>query len=214
MPKPQPAKHRSATRMPPHLPAPHLPSLRRSGSSTGPRLAPLEPAQRTEEQRELLSPVLGEEAPNLFSTVVQHPELYRAWLPFCLHLLTSSAFPDRERELLIIRTAALCCSAYELEHHLNLGAAVGLTEHELAALTGKAKETWSPRDRLLVTAAEELHAHHVISDATWRGLSEQLTTEQLVELPMLAGHYVLLAGLLRSLGVPLDSEQAESNTTQ
>src|SRR5258707_9912083 len=139
MPKPQPAKHRSATRMPPHLPAPHLPSLRRSGPSAGPRLTPLEPARRTEEQRELLTPVLGEQAPNLFSTVVRHPELYRAWLPFCLHLLTSSAFPARERELLIIRTAALCCSAYELEHHLELGAAVGLAEHALAALTGKAK---------------------------------------------------------------------------
>ena len=55
-----------------------------------------------------------------------------------------------------------------------------------------------------MTASEELHAHHVISDATWRGLSQALTEEQLIELPMLAGHYILLAGLLKSLGVPLD----------
>jgi alkylhydroperoxidase family enzyme len=158
--------------------------------------------------------VLGEEAPNLFSTVVRHPALFQAWLPFCLQLLTASAFLARERELLIIRTASLCGSAYELEHHLKLGGEVGLTDHELAALTGRAREPWTPRDRLLVAAADELHADHVISNATWHGLSEQLTTEQLIELPMLAGHYVLLAGVLRSLGVPLDSEQAEPNTTQ
>jgi 4-carboxymuconolactone decarboxylase len=146
--------------------------------------------------------------------VVQHPALFRAWLPFCLHLLMSSAFPARERELLIIRTASLCGSAYELEHHLALGADLGLTEHELAALTGHADQSWAPRDRLLVAAADELHADHVISDATWHGLSEQLSMEQLIELPMLAGHYVLLAGVLRSLGVPLDSAQAEPNAVQ
>jgi hypothetical protein len=59
-----------------------------------------------------------------------------------------------------------------------------------------------------VAAADELHANRVIGDATWRGLSALLTTEQLIELPMSVGHYVLLAGTLRSLGVPLDSAQA------
>ena len=31
-----------------------------------------------------------------------------------------------------------------------------------------------------------------------------LSTDQLIELPMLVGHYILLAGTLESLGVPLD----------
>jgi alkylhydroperoxidase family enzyme len=172
-----------------------------------PRLTPLGPEQRTEEQRELLAAVLGDKAPNLFSTVARHPALFRTWLPFCLQLLTQSVFPPRERELLIIRTASLCASDYELTHHLKIGAAVGLTEQELSAVTGVAPETWTPRERLLVTAADELHANHVISDVTWRGLSELLTTDQLIELPMLVGHYVLLAGTLRSLGVPIDREQ-------
>jgi hypothetical protein len=47
----------------------------------------------------------------------------------------------------------------------------------------------------------------MISDATWQGLRALLTIEQLVELPMLVGHYVLLAGMLRSLGVPVESAQ-------
>ncbi|MGW1798242.1 carboxymuconolactone decarboxylase family protein [Streptomyces sp. NPDC001984] len=177
---------------------------------TTPVGAPLAPAERTEEQRELLSGVLGDDAPNLFSTVVRHPALFRAWLPFCLQLLAHSVFPGRERELLIIRTAWRCGSAYELAHHLELGAREGLSDHELAALTGEAAGTWSTRERLLVAAADELHANHVIRDVTWRELSALLTTEQLIELPMLVGHYVLLAGTLRSLGVPLDGPQAAS----
>src|SRR5882757_7070064 len=122
------------------------------------RLDPFGPAQRTEEQHELLSSVLGDNAPNLFSTLVRHPALYRKWLPFCLHLLTDSAFPARERELLIIRTASLCGSSYELHHHVALGSEVGFTDDELAALTGEASAAWSARERLLVAAVDQLHA--------------------------------------------------------
>ena len=172
-----------------------------------PRLTPLEPAQRTQEQRELLVGIWGEDVPNLFSTVARHPALFRAWMPFCMQLLTESVFPPRERELLIIRTASLCGSAYELEHHLRFGADVGLSDRDLAALTGAGTHVGSARDGLLVAAADELHANHEISEATWRGLSVLLTTEQLVELPMLVGHYILLGGVLRSLGVPLESGQ-------
>ena len=188
MPEPQPAK-------PP------------ASSPAQPRLTPLEPAQRTEEQRELLVGIWGEDAPNLFSTVARHPALFRAWMPFCMQLLTRSVFSSRERELLIIRTASLCESAYELEHHFRFGAEVGLSDPDLAALTGGGSHDWSARDGLLVAAADELHANHEISEATWRGLSALLTTEQLVELPMLVGHYILLAGTLRSLAVPLESDQ-------
>ena len=189
MPEPQPAKPRT-------------------GFPVEPRVAPLGRAQRTEEQRELLSAVLGDDTPNLFSTVVRHPALFRTWLPFCLQLLTRSVFPPRERELLIIRTAWLCESAYELTHHLRVGAEAGLSDRDLATLTGEGSQDWTPRERLLVAAAGELHANHTISEATWRGLSALLTTEQQIELPMLVGHYILLAGTLRSLRVPLESEQA------
>jgi 4-carboxymuconolactone decarboxylase len=188
------------------LPEPQ-PTKPPAGSAAQPRLTPLEPAQRTEEQRELLAGIWGDDVPNLFSTVARHPALYRSWFPFCIQLLTHSVFPPRERELLIIRTASLCGSAYELQQHLRLGAEVGLSAEDLAALNGGGPHDWAPRERLLVAAADELHAHHMISDATWRGLSALLSTEQLVELPMLVGHYILLAGTLRSLRVPLETEQ-------
>ena len=183
------------------------PAHPRPDSSVQPRVSPLEPTQRTEEQRELLAGIWGDDVPNLFSTVARHPTLFRAWMPFCMQLLAHSVFPPRERELLIIRTASLCGSVYELEHHLRLGAEVGLSDRDLAALTGVGPPDWALREQLLVAATDELHANHAISDATWRGLSALLTTEQLIELPMLVGHYVLVGGTLRSLGVPLESEQ-------
>jgi alkylhydroperoxidase family enzyme len=193
------------------LPEPD-PADGRAAPAATPRLAPVGPSQRTEEQHQLLSAIPREPTPNLFSTVAHHPALFRAWLPFCMQLLLHSAFPSREREMLIIRTASLCACAYELEHHLLLGAEAGLSEHDLAAITSDGFEALTPRERLLIAAADELHANTTILDDTWRDLSVFLTTEQLVELPMLVGHYILLAGTLKSLGVALDSEHAEPNT--
>jgi alkylhydroperoxidase family enzyme len=112
-------------------------------SESQPRIAPLPLADRTEGQRALLTAVLGDRAPNLFTTLVRHPALFRTWLPFCMELLTNSAFPPRERELLIIRTAWLCGSTYELGHHRELGADEGLTEHDLAAVTGDISPAWT-----------------------------------------------------------------------
>jgi alkylhydroperoxidase family enzyme len=174
------------------------------------RLAPLPQADRTDEQRHLLTPVLGDQAPNLFTTLVRHPALFRSWLPFCVQLLAHSVFPPRERELLIIRTAWLCGSSYELGHHLKIGADEGLTDPEIAAVTSGVSSACTPRERLLIAAADELHADHTIGDTTWRELSSLLTTEQLIELPMLVGHYILLAGTLASLGVRLDSDRPGS----
>jgi len=195
------------------LPEPQ-PAKPAEGSSGIPRLTPLGREERTEEQRLLLSAIPRDEVPNLFSTMARHPALYRAWFPFCIQLLVNSVFSPRERELMIIRTAWLCGSAYELENHLELGAEVGLTGYDFAAVTGDGSETWTPRERLLVAAVGELHAKHTICDATWQELSTLLTTEQLIELPVLVGHYILLAGMLNSLGVPLDSKGAAPNTAQ
>jgi alkylhydroperoxidase family enzyme len=52
-----------------------------------------------------------------------------------------------------------------------------------------------------VRAADELHADAVLSDATWAALAEGYDTQQLIEVPMVAGQYHLVAFTLNSLGV-------------
>jgi alkylhydroperoxidase family enzyme len=45
------------------------------------------------------------------------------------------------------------------------------------------------RDRLLLDAADALHADHDIDDALWTRLSAEFTREQLLDLFMLCGWY-------------------------
>lgn len=59
-------------------------------------------------------------------------------------------------------------------------------------------------DAGLLRAADELHRDACIGDPTWAALARRYDTEQLIEVPMLVGHYHLVAMTLNSLGVQLD----------
>jgi len=61
-------------------------------------------------------------------------------------------------------------------------------------------------------AADELHDDSCLTDATWAALAERYGDHQLIEVPMLVGHYHLLAFTLNSLGVQVEDGLAERAT--
>lgn len=169
---------------------------------TSPRVPPLELDELTDEQRELLS--AGGELRNLhiFRTLVRHPRLYRRWSPFGGVLLQRSSLAPRDRELVILRTAYRCGSAYEWGQHVRIGREAGLSDDEiLRVAAGPAAQGWSNEDAALLRAVDELHDDHCLSDEAWSHLRARFGDAELIELMMLTGHYALLAGVLNSLGV-------------
>jgi alkylhydroperoxidase family enzyme len=140
---------------------------------------------------------------NIFSTLVRAPGLFRRWLPFGGKLLAGK-LPARDREILILRTAWNCRAGYEWGHHVVIGLESGLTREEIDRVPARSGTGWPAPDALLLLAADELHSEQRISDATWEGLSARYDTQQLIELPMLVGHYHLVAMTLNTLGVELE----------
>lgn len=170
-----------------------------------PRITPLAPADMDDRQRELMAQVdLGGPTVNIFATLVRHPGLFARWLPFGGKLL-AGRLPARDRELLVLRTGWHCGSEYEWAQHVVVGRAAGLGDAEIERVAeGPAAEGWSSFDAVLLTAADELHADSCITDATWAALAERYDERQLVEVPMVVGHYHLVSMTLNSLGVPLE----------
>ncbi len=163
-----------------------------------PRIAPLSPEEMSDDQRELL----GAAPPlNLFATLVRHPGLYRRWAPFGGKLLAGAKLPDRDRELVILRTAYRCGADYEWGQHVAIGRAAGLTDDEIQRIAEGPDAGWTAEDAAKLRAVDELTDDHRISDATWSALAAVFDEQQLIELPMLSGHYALLAGALNSFGV-------------
>ncbi|HEX9766326.1 MAG TPA: carboxymuconolactone decarboxylase family protein [Nitriliruptorales bacterium] len=150
----------------------------------------------------------GTNPPNLFTTLARHRRLFRPWLRFASRLMPGGALPRADSELVILRVAALTACDYERRHHERLAVAAGLTTDEIArTAAGPDSPGWSPRQAAILAAVDELHAGQQLADETWLQLESHLTEVELIELPMLVGHYVMLAMVLNGLRVTPDSPQ-------
>jgi alkylhydroperoxidase family enzyme len=139
---------------------------------------------------------------NIFTTLGRHRGLFRRWLVFAGGLMPGGKLPRSETELLILRTAHNAGSDYEWGHHERIGQAAGLSAEEVQRVReGPEAEGWSERQRLLLRAADELHADGRIGDETWAGLAGTYDDRLLIEICMLVGHYEMVAMTLNSLGV-------------
>jgi len=178
--------------------------------TTQPRIPPLAPDDRDATTDELLQ-LVGTDlaALNIFTTLVRHPRLYKQWVRFGAVLLNGS-LPERDRELLILRTAHHCGCAYEWGHHEEIAQSRGLNTAEIAAVRGGPESSewsgWSAWDATLLRTADELHEHSRITDATWAALAERYDDRLLLEVPALVGFYHTVAFTMNSAGVELEDE--------
>jgi 4-carboxymuconolactone decarboxylase len=179
---------------------------RRPSRLAKPRIPPVEKADWTLEQQEILEPFERRgRLYNVFSTMANHPELARDWLTFANYILRRCTLPPREREILILRIGWLCGAEYEWAQHTRLGKAVGLTDDDITHIRqGPDAAGATPHDRLLMRAVDELHDDSFISDETWNALAETYDTKQMMDLVFAVGQYNLVSMALNTFGVQLD----------
>ncbi len=150
----------------------------------------------------LLGRATGGRPPNVFTTLARHRGLFRRWLWFAGALMPGGKLPRADSELVILRVAANAGSEYEWGQHERLGRRAGLSEAEIGRVReGPGAPGWSPRQRLLLEAADEMHADGEIGDGLWAQLAAELDQVRLIELCMLIGHYEMLAMTLNTLRV-------------
>jgi 4-carboxymuconolactone decarboxylase len=145
--------------------------------------------------------------PNVFRTIARYPKLFKPWLEFGMHLLSKNTLTARDREIAIQRAGFLAGTEYEWAQHVIMGKATGLTDEELEGVKqGSIATCWNDAERSIIGAADELHEAVLTSDETWAGLTANYSTEQIRDLIFTCGQYRMLAGVLNSLGVPLDDD--------
>lgn len=139
------------------------------------------------------------DAGNVLATLVRHPELTRAYLPFNAYLLNSSTLSPRDREVALLRAVLQCGCDYLWSHHVPIAQRAGLTADEIAAIRSGAPA--APSDAAVVHAADDLVDNHTISSAVWNDLGCHFTDEQRMDLVFTIGGYCLLAMAVNAFGV-------------
>jgi 4-carboxymuconolactone decarboxylase len=171
-----------------------------------PRLKPLAESEWTAEQRQILNNMrVGGKVFNIFATSVRNPQLTKVWEVFGMYLVKGSSLPPRDRELLILRMGWLCRSEYEFGQHTMVAKMVGLKPEEISRIVdGPDAPGWTPFERAILRATDELHADAFITDATYNELAKQYDEKQLIDFVMTAGQYVTVSMFLNTFGVPMD----------
>lgn len=167
------------------------------------RIAPLAPPFAPEIQAQFDTLMRGAPPLLLFRTVARNPRVLSRMMAG--GLLDRGSIPLRLRELMILRTTALCGAEYEWGVHVAVyGDKAGWTPQELAASVqpaGADADCWTGEERLLLRMADALHADSDLDDALYAELAASFADEQLIELLMLAGLYHAVSYLVNGLRV-------------
>ena len=173
-----------------------------------PRIAPAHPRELRPLARvvaEIAGRVTGTGPPGIFTTLGQHPRLFRAWLRYSAQLMPFGHLPRRDTELVILRVAWECRSAYEWHQHVPIALRVGLTPDEVAGVADRAPENvFTGRQQTLLAVSDELLAQRTLSNSTWSAVQATLGSRETIELCLLIGNYQGLASTIGGLGIQIE----------
>lgn len=139
----------------------------------------------------------------LFRTLAHNPRVLRRVRKG--GLLDAGAITLRDRELVILRTTALCGSEYEWGVHVAFfAAAAGFTAAQIAATVTGDPAAFSDAEGAILALCAALHATARVPDELWQRLAASYRADQLVELVALAGQYHMISYVTNALGVALE----------
>ncbi|MGZ4702477.1 MAG: carboxymuconolactone decarboxylase family protein [Ilumatobacteraceae bacterium] len=153
--------------------------------------------------------------PNVLATLVRHPNLTGPFMAYNSVLLTSKVLQPRLRELIVLRVAWLTGSSYEWAQHVRTAKRAGISEDEVLHIPqGASAESWTPLERDLLAATDQLIESHIVDDIIWDRLSAELDERQLIEILFIVGTYAALAMVFNSVGLQLDDGLDEPPITR
>ena len=150
-----------------------------------------------ESEKDILSPILG--------SMLHHPALAKAFLPFGRYLLLESELDERCRKLAILRVTWLWRFEYEWAHHTAAALKENtLTENEIEQLKQKpAQEHWSENEMALLNAIDEFKETATIEPTTWNQITTHFTQKQTLDLIFTVGGYITSGMYMNAINLPL-----------
>ncbi|MBW4032928.1 MAG: carboxymuconolactone decarboxylase family protein [Acidobacteria bacterium] len=184
---------------------------------TGQRLPPLRPESLDDAQRALYDEISG--GPRSagghfalrdhvgaltgpFNAMLLAPSIGTPLQQLGSAIRYGGTLPDRARELAILLVARADGSAFERYAHERVGAAIGMTEAELAAIqSGDVHIFTDPEEQLIIQLVSEILDSGNVTEARYREAVDAHSAAWLFELTTLVGYYRLLALQLKIFGV-------------
>lgn len=165
------------------------------------RVPPPDPASLDADVAELLDLARapsGETAETI-AVLAHSPGLVGPFLGWAMALHTGGVLSKRMHEIVALRVAHLCGSAYEWDEHTRWAEAAGLTADEIQAIASDDGD-WSPDEAAALAAVDELHETQHLTDGTLETLRSHVSDADVTEIIMVVGQYTMLSMLASATG--------------
>jgi 4-carboxymuconolactone decarboxylase len=134
-------------------------------------------------------------------TFAHHPRLAGLFSALNVHLLSTNTLPVKLRQIAIMRTGWITGAVYMWSSHLQTSVSCGLSPDMYAPIqNGPDDPYFTPIERVVMLATDELVKNHRIGDAQWQALSAEWNNQQLLDFMFTVGSYAMIAGVMRSTG--------------
>ena len=138
---------------------------------------------------------------SVLRTFGHHPALANAFSPLNIHLLSANTLPVKLRQIAIMRTAWLTKAVYMWSSHLQTSVSCGLSPDMYGPIQrGPDDPYFTPFERVVMLATEDLVNDRKVSDANWDALRAEWNEKQMLDFLFTVGCYVMVAGVMRSTG--------------
>jgi alkylhydroperoxidase family enzyme len=162
-----------------------------------------DPTNLSSETRE----VLGKMPPlNIFRMMSGGEGLLQAFTRMGNYLLFKSKLNPILREIAIIRAGVLSKAKYEVHQHERIGRDLGMSNALIKAIhAGPDDSAFTEDQRLVMRYTDDVVKNVRASDATFKPLSEKLSLQEMQELTVTIGYYMMVSRFLETFDVDIEA---------
>lgn len=125
-------------------------------------------------------------------------------------LLRENSLDARLRELVILRVGILSEAPYEVYQHKRIASRVGVDDAKVAALDeGPEAAAFDETERAVLRFTDDVVKHVRARDELFADVAARLTHQQLTELLILIGYYMMVSRFLENTGVEIEAAPAK-----
>ncbi len=147
---------------------------------------------------------------NIFKILAHGGKCYGAYTRLATALLYKSKIDPILREMAIVRAGILCGSTYEVFQHEKISRDVGMAEAKVQALkVGPDDPVFNNGERVVLRLTDEIVKNVKASDETFYAAAALLGHQELVELVMCIGFYVMTSAMLENFEVEVEPPEVQ-----
>jgi 4-carboxymuconolactone decarboxylase len=124
-------------------------------------------------------------------------------------LLRDNTLDTKLRELVILRVGILSNAAYEVYQHKRMAKRVGVADEKVAALDeGPGAAAFDETEKAVLRFTDEVVKNVKASDKLFADVAAHLSHQQVAELLILIGYYMMVSRFLENTGVEIEEKPA------